>query len=115
MIKRIIFVLVFVPVHWMLTTVSLQRFLNYNSVVDVGPWPKLVNACAVVLSLPVLLPLILLNPDGGRFPKWFEVLSVPLNSAAWAALILLLAVGIKRFRDRRQDKETPNQAFDGTA
>jgi hypothetical protein len=115
MMKRVLFVLVFVPVHWVLTIVSFQRLLNYNPIVDVGLWPKVVNVCAVVLSLPVLFPLILLNPDGGRFPGWFEVLSVPLNSIVWAVLILLLIVGIKRFRASQQDKETPNHALAGKA
>ena len=60
------------------------------------------KAIGVVLACPVLLPCLMLDPDGDRFPKWFQVSSFFLNGLVWAFLILLAAIFIKHLRQCRQ-------------
>ncbi len=96
--SKLIFAVVFVPGHSLLTVLCVSRWLNYNSVVDPGLGPRLVNLCAQVLSLPLLLPLMWLNPDGDRFPEWFRMASVPANSLLWVVILLFLVGVAKRSR-----------------
>lgn len=110
MIKRALFAVVFVPVHAVLTVLCVVHWLNWNYVVDMGLWPRFVNLCARVLSLPLLLPLMMLDPDGERFPMWFRHGSVLVNSLLWAILILFVIAGIKRLRS--ENNGTPNQALE---
>ena len=107
MIKKAILAIVFVPVHGALTAFCVLRWLNYNAVADTGLWPQVVNLCAKILSLPVLLPLKALDPDGGRFPGWFRAASVPANSLVWALLILAACAGIKANWRDSQSMEVP--------
>ena len=69
------------------------------------------RAVLFVLASPVLLPCIMMDPDGGRFPKWFQISSFFVNSLVWAVLILLIVAVIKRFGNKK--RATPNQAIDG--
>ena len=67
MMKKAIFTILFVPAHSALTVVCVVHWLNFNSVVDTGLWPRFVNLCAIVLSLPALLPsMMLLNVPRGK-------------------------------------------------
>ncbi len=52
---------------------------------------------AVIMS-PLLLLLVMFDPDGDRLPKWIQFVSVPLNSLVWGIGLLLLVYVIKRWR-----------------
>jgi hypothetical protein len=74
----------------------------------------IVNLCAVLLSLPALLPMMMLDPDGERFPMWFRHGSVLVNSVVWAVVILLATAGMKRLWSKKQHNGTANQASEAT-
>lgn len=98
--KKIIFTFVFVLVHSSLTIGCVVDWLNFNSVVQKGLWPQFVNLCAKILSSPLLLPMVIADPDGGRFPKWLAMASLYANSLIWAALVLLVFTVISRSRKK---------------
>ena len=99
MIKKllfnVIFTVVFVPAHSKLTILCWAEW-RHNVV---GAF------CAKVLSLPLFLPMIMLDPDAARFPKWHPVASVLANSLIWAILILLLIACVRRWwrKGKQQD------------
>ena len=95
--------------------VGAVLFVAAHSVATLGLWQYAHNApdgaaagvaraLAVTFALPLLLPLILFDPDGDRLPRWFQVASVPLNSLMWWAAVLLL-VAFKRRRAARTARE----------
>jgi len=85
-----------------LTGYCLQQWLNWNYRVDTGLWPRFVNLCARVLSLPLVYPLLMFDVEGNRGPQWLGVVAFFANSVAWALLVLLVVAAIKHFRNRRQ-------------
>ncbi len=101
MIKRIVFITVFTPVHVLATIIMLQRFV-YNPTTDPGLMERLCRAIGFVLTLPVLLPCLLTDPDGEFFPRWFQVSSLFLNGFVWALLLLLSFAVIKRYRGAKE-------------
>jgi len=113
MIKKIIFVIVFVPVHLALTAYCVIRWLNWNYRVDTGLWPRFINLCARILSLPLFLPLLMFDVEGNRTPRWLGVVELFANSIVWAVLILLVIAATKHFRNRKRSQRTPNQTIDG--
>ena len=114
MIKKIVFMAVFAPVHSALTALCVVHWLNWNYVVDTGLWPRFINLCAKILSLPLLLPLMMADAEGERFPIWFRQGSLLVNSLVWAVLILLLVAAVSRFRLKKQGIATPNKTKEPT-
>jgi hypothetical protein len=93
---KVLFLILFVPLHALLTLLVLQR--SYNP--PPGGSSVLFKACSLVVTSPVLLPLVRFDPDGDRLPKWFQVASVPLNSLVWALGLLVLFGVAKRLAGR---------------
>ena len=101
MIKKIAFILVFTPIHVLATIIMVQRFL-YNPPTDPGLMERLCRVIGFVLTLPVLLPLLKIDPDGESFLRWIGGLSLVLNGLVWALLLLLFFAAINH---RRAAKE----------
>ncbi len=91
---KLLFVLLFVPAHAFLSLTLLQRAFNPPP----GGNPALFQFVSAVIMSPLLLPLLMLDPDGERLPKWIQFVSVPLNSLVWGIGLLLLVCVIKRWR-----------------
>ena len=96
MIKRIVFIALFTPVHVLATIIMVQRFL-YNPPTDPGLMERLCRVIGFVLTLPVLLPLLKMDPDGEFFPGWFGAFSLVLNALVWVLVLLLFFAVIKRY------------------
>jgi hypothetical protein len=93
MLLRMIFLVIFVPVHSAIELALIHRLYNppSNPVLS-HVWRTL----GVVVTMPVLLPMMLADPDGDRFPRWVQWASVPVNSLVWGVLILLAAAAVRR-------------------
>ena len=97
--KKIIFLIAFVPVHYFLTLHLMQRYLfNYNPNVDNGLFDELCRVLTLAFSLPVTLPLMMLNILHEHQPLLLQILPGIINSIVWGIAILLLFDGIKRLR-----------------
>ena len=86
----------FVGAHSLATVWLLQAAANAPASAGVG----VVRGLAAVFALPLLLPLIASDPDGDRMPRWFQFASVALNSLAWWAVGVLIAVLRRRHAAR---------------
>ena len=96
---------VFVLTHALLTHTMLLRAFDSQA----AGW----RVAAATLSMPLLLPLILSDPDGDRLPRWLQVVSFPLNSAIWAAGIAIIATtGRRRRRQHRGFEVRPREAIE---
>ena len=104
MLRKALFVALFVPAHAVLTLVMVQRLFNVH---PSGLWSKAVSAVGVALMFPILYPCVRADPDGEWFPRWFQMASVPLNSLVWAAAVLVVYGAIKRLRRRRVEAPGP--------
>lgn len=95
-----IFLFVFVPLHYLLTVVLLQYYwLNYNPNVHTGLWPQFAHGLAFVLSVPVLTPFII--TDLGEYWPWaIQILVFLFNSLVWGVVVLAVFGGIKRLRGK---------------
>jgi len=100
MLRKVLFVILFVPAHSVLTLVMVQRQFNVH---PSDLWSTILSAVGLALMLPVLYPCVLTDPDGEWFPKWFQYASVPLNSLIWAAAALVVYGVIRRVRGRRRE------------
>ena len=110
MIKKIIFVIVFVPVHFFLTAILLQYYwFNYNPNVDTGIWAQFAHSLAFVLSVPILVPFIVTDL-GEYWPVPVQILTFVFNGLLWGVGILALFAGIKRFRRKKGESQTPERA-----
>jgi hypothetical protein len=110
--KKIIFLIVFVPVHYFLTVLLMQRYLfNYNPNVDTGLSAELCRVLAWAFTLPVILPMMMFNLLNEYQPLWLQILPGILNSLAWGIAILLLVDGIKRLRIRKVRPKDPESAM----
>lgn len=104
MTKKITFTITFTLVHAVVTMIVCANALGSSFLVSL---PR--SACkiiGIILACPVLVPCIMLDPDGDSLPKWFQVSSFFLNSLIWAGLILLLIAASKRYRSRTNTKGT---------
>lgn len=95
LIKRIIFLVLFTPIHVFATLIMAQKFF-FNPSRNPGAIETVLKYLTFVFTLPVVYPCMLIDPDGEWFPKWFQFFSVFLNSFVWALLILLLFIIVKR-------------------
>jgi len=100
MIKRIVFLVLFTPIHTFATILMVQRFF-YNPSRNPGVIETVCKIITFVFTLPVLLPYMLIDPDGERSPRWFQGFLLFFNAFVWALLLLLLFYIVKRLRARR--------------
>lgn len=91
---KLLFLLFFVPVHAFLSLTVLQRGFNPPS----GGNSAFFQFFSAVIMSPLLLPLVMFDPDEESLPKWIRFLSVPLNSLVWAMGLLFVVYLIKRWR-----------------
>lgn len=104
-LRKALFVALFVPAHALLTAIGIQYLFNAGGAADL--WARVCAIGAGLLMLPVLLPLVRMDPDGEVLPRWFQIVSLPVNSLVWAAGILLLAALVRRLRRRRSAASHP--------
>lgn len=110
MMKKVIFLIVFVPVHWFLMMMLVQWYwFNYNPNVDTALWAKFLHVMSFVLSVPILVPFIVTDL-GEYWPLPLQLLPSVLNSLLWAVVVLLVVSGIKRFRRRKGESQAPECA-----
>jgi len=100
MIKKIVFLVLFTPIHAFATALMVQQFF-FNPSRNPGAIETVLKYITFVFSLPVLYPCMRIDPDGEWFPRGFQYFSVFLNSFVWALLLLLLFHIVKRLRARR--------------
>lgn len=109
--KKIIFLIAFVPVHYVLTVLLMKRYLfNYNPNLDTGLAAELCRVLTWAFTLPVILPMLMFNVLHEYQPLWLQILPGILNSLAWGIAILLLLDGIKRLRIRNVKGKGPEPA-----
>ena len=106
MIKKIIFLIVFTPIHAFATIFMVQRFF-YNPSRDPGVTETVCKIITFVFTLPVLLPYIFIDPDGERSPRWFQGFLLFFNAFVWALLLLLLFYITKRLRRKKAGPQVP--------
>ena len=95
LIKGIVFVVLFTPIHLCATLIMVQRFF-FNPSRDPGTMETAFKYLTFVFTLPVLYPFMRMDPDGEGSPKWFQAFSVFLNSFVWGLLLLLLFIIVRR-------------------
>jgi hypothetical protein len=95
LIKRIIFLVLFTPIHLLATLVMVQKFF-FNPSRDPGAIETAFKYLTFVFTLPVLYPCMRIDPDGERLPGWFRFSSVFLNSFVWALLLLFVFIIVRR-------------------
>ena len=99
LIKRVVFVVLFAPIHLFATLMMVQRFF-FDPSRNAGAIETVFKYLTFVFTLPVLYPCMRIDPDGERFPEWFQIFSYFLNSFVWALLILLLFIIVRRLCTR---------------
>jgi len=95
MAKRMIFVVVFVPVHFFLTVLLRQYYwFNYNARVA-GLFGQICHVVAAIFAVPLL---ILLDSIGisEYSPLWLQLVALAFYSLLWAILVLAVWAIIKR-------------------
>lgn len=99
---KLLFLVLFVPLHAYLSLVTLQRSFN--------PPPEghssFITAFSALIISPLLLPLLMFDPDGERLSKWIQFLSVPLNSLIWGMALLFAVRVIKGWAPNRHGSNT---------
>ncbi|MHC4271586.1 MAG: hypothetical protein ACYST2_04660 [Planctomycetota bacterium] len=95
LITRIIFLVLFTPIHLVATLLMVEKFF-YNPSRNPGTIETVLKYLTFVFTLPVVYPCMRIDPDGEWFPKWFQVFSVFLNSFVWALLLLFGFIIVKR-------------------
>jgi hypothetical protein len=95
LIKRMVFVVLFTPIHLCATLLMVQKFF-FNPSREPGAMETVFKYLTFVFTLPVVYPCMRIDPDGEWFPKWFQVFSVFLNSFVWGLLLLLLFIIVRR-------------------
>jgi hypothetical protein len=96
MAAKLLFLVIFVPIHSALSINMLHLAFNPPS----GGLSALHKFFLVVITSPVLLPLVMSDPDGDRIPRLFQFLAYPVNSLVWGIGLLLVFALIKRWRAR---------------
>lgn len=99
LIKRIIFLVLFTPIHLFATLLMVQKFF-FNPSRNPGALETVFKYLTFVFTLPVLYPCMRIDPDGEWFPRWFQYFPVFLNSFVWALLLLFLFIIVKRICTR---------------
>lgn len=95
MAKKIIFLIVFVPVHFFLTLLLLQYYwFNYNPNVA-GPFARVCHIPAALLAVPLLVLFSVVGLSEYS-PLWLQLLALAFYSLLWALFVLAVRAGIKR-------------------
>ncbi len=95
MAKRVIFVAVFIPVHFVLTLLLLQHYgFNYNPN-TAGLFGQFCHILAVILAVPLLRLLDAIGVSEYS-PLWLQLLFLAFYSLLWALLVLAVWASIKR-------------------
>jgi hypothetical protein len=95
MVKKLIFVVVFVPAHFFLTLFLLQYYgFNYNANVA-GLFGQFCHLVAIIFAVPLLT---LLDAIGitEYSPLWLQLSALALYSLLWAFFVLAVWAIIKR-------------------
>jgi hypothetical protein len=95
---RLLFLLLFIPAHSFVTLLAVQWAFNPPPGVPGMLW----KGVALTVASPVILPLMMFDPDGDRLPRWVQWLSLPVNSLVWGLAILLVVSLIERLLTRRR-------------
>ena len=90
---KALFLILFVPLHSLLTFVVVQRAFNPPAEGS----SLLFKSFLVLITSPILLPLLMFDPDGDRLPRWLQMLSVPFNSLVCGLLLLLAFAVLRRY------------------
>jgi hypothetical protein len=94
--KKIIFLIVFVPVHLFLTLYLIQWYwIGYNPNVHTALWQKLLHVIAFVFAQPIVWSAIITDLLE-YWPIWIPMFFHFLNSLIWALVILSIFCRIKR-------------------
>ena len=101
LIKKIIFLVLFTPIHAFATALMVQRFF-LNPSRNPSAIETVLKYLTFVFTLPVLYPCMRFDPDGEWFPRWFQYFSVFLNSFVWGLLLLFLFIIVKRLCTRNR-------------
>ncbi len=98
--NKMIFLFLFVPLHYLLTVVLLQYYwFNFNPNVHTALLEKCAHGLAFVLSVPVLTPFIVTDL-GEYWPLAIQIPTYLFNSLIWGVVVLVLFGGIKRLRGK---------------
>lgn len=60
-----------------------------------------------LISAPLLLPLVMSDPDSEELPIWLQIVSVPLNSLIWGGAVLVGFELVTRWRARATQAQRP--------
>ena len=90
---RLIFLLVYVPIHTGLSLMGLHQAYNPPS----GGLSTFAKCWIVTVTSPILLPLVRYDPDGEKLPEWLQYVSGPLNSLVWGIALLLVYELVRRW------------------
>ena len=112
MIKEILFLILFTVAHALATILMIGWVCGEMFVGTV--WDKIFRIITWIFMTPIIWIYFLLDPDGDRSPQWLQAFSYFLNSFVWAVLILLLIIGIKRLREKKQAAKPPNPSMKAT-
>jgi membrane-associated HD superfamily phosphohydrolase len=95
MAKKVIFLIVFVPVHFLLMLVLLQYYwFNYNArLADL--FAQVCHIPAAVFAVP-LLTLLGATGISEYSPLWLQLLALAFYSLLWAIFVLAVWAIIKR-------------------
>jgi hypothetical protein len=94
MAKRMIFVVVFVPVHFFLTLVLLQHYgFNFNPNVG-GLFGQFCHVVAAIFAVPLLTLLDAIGISEYS-PLWLQLLALAFYSLLWAIFVLAVWAIIK--------------------
>jgi hypothetical protein len=106
MIKKIIFLVLFTPIHTIGTLIMVQRFF-FNPSRSGGATEAICKIITFIFTLPVMYPCMRIDPDGELLPRWFQFFSVFLNSLIWALLLLLIFHIVRRLSRRNRPAAPP--------
>ncbi len=96
--NKMIFLFLFVPLHFLLTAVLFKYYwFNFNPNVHTALLEKCAHGLAFVLAVPVLTPFIV--TDLSEYWPWMiQIPTFLFNSLIWGVVVLVLFGGIKRLR-----------------
>lgn len=91
---KLLFLSLFVPAHAFLSLEALRHGFNPPP----GGHSAICRGLSALVTAPLLLPLVMFDPDGERVPRSVQLLSLPLNSLIWGMGVLLAHGLVKRWR-----------------
>ncbi len=99
--NKMIFLFLFVPLHFLLTVVLLQYYwFNYNPSAA-SLLEKSAHYLAFALAVPVLTPFIV-SDLGEYWPLAIQIFTFLFNSLIWGVGVLTVFAGIKRLHGRKR-------------